>query len=45
MKEDLLFQELISKISSEFTGLFGDEFENSIQNCLAEIGNYFTKVS
>ncbi len=41
MKEDLLFQELISKISSKFTGLFGDEFENAIQDILAEIGLYF----
>ncbi len=41
MKENLPFQELIIKISTKFTGLFGDEFENAIQDSLAEIGLYF----
>ncbi|MCK5703704.1 MAG: sigma 54-interacting transcriptional regulator, partial [Cyclobacteriaceae bacterium] len=41
MKENLPFQELIIKISAKFTGLFGEEFENAIQDSLAEIGLYF----
>ena len=41
IKEHLLFQELISKISAKFTGLYGVEFEQAIQDSLAEIGKYF----
>lgn len=41
MKENLPFQELIINISTKFTGLFGEEFENAIQDSLAEIGQYF----
>ena len=41
MKENLPFQELIIKISATFTGLFGEEFENAIQDSLVEIGLYF----
>jgi hypothetical protein len=41
IKEHLLFQELISKISAKFTGLYGVEFEQAIQDSLAKIGKYF----
>lgn len=35
------FQELITRISTRFIGLTGDEFEQTIQDTLAEIGRYF----
>ncbi len=41
LKEYLLFQELVSSVSSKFTGLSGVEFEQAIQDTLAEIGSYF----
>ena len=41
INERLLFQDLISKISAKFTGLFGVDFEQAIQDSLAEIGKYF----
>lgn len=41
IEEHLLFQGLISNISAKFTGLYGVEFEQAIQDSLAEIGKYF----
>ncbi len=41
LEERLRFQGLISRITTTFTGLFGAEFEDAIQDALAEIGQYF----
>ncbi len=41
VEERLRFQELISRISTKFIGLSGIEFEQAIQDALAEIGRYF----
>ncbi|MBW1753118.1 MAG: sigma 54-interacting transcriptional regulator, partial [Deltaproteobacteria bacterium] len=41
LKDHLRFQELVAKISTKFTGLYGIEFEQAIQGTLAEIGRYF----
>jgi transcriptional regulator with GAF, ATPase, and Fis domain len=41
LEESLRFQELVSKISTKFIGLSGIEFEQAIQDALAEIGRYF----
>jgi len=40
-EEHLRFQELVSRISTKFIGLSGAEFEQAIQDTLAEIGGYF----
>jgi formate hydrogenlyase transcriptional activator len=39
--ERMRFQELISRIATKFTGLSGTEFEQAIQDALADIGGYF----
>ena len=41
LKKQIEFQQLVSQISTEFTGLSGAEFEEAIQNSLAVIGGYF----
>ena len=41
LKNQIEFQQLVSQISTEFTGLSGAEFEEAIQNSLAVIGGYF----
>ena len=41
LKDRLGFQELVARISKEFIGLYGVEFEQAIQGALAEIGRYF----
>ncbi|MBW7992169.1 MAG: PAS domain-containing protein, partial [Planctomycetes bacterium] len=41
LEEHLRFEELVSRISTKFIGLSGVEFEQSIQDALAEIGRYF----
>ncbi len=41
LKKHIEFQELVSRISSKFVGLSGDEFERNIHDSLAEIGRYF----
>jgi PAS domain S-box-containing protein len=41
LEERLRFQELIARIATKFIGLSGVEFEQAIQNTLAEIGGYF----
>jgi len=41
LKDRLGFQELVARISKEFIGLYGVEFEHAIQGTLAEIGRYF----
>ena len=41
LKKHVEFQELVSRISSRFTGLSGVEFEQAIHDALAQIGGYF----
>jgi PAS domain S-box-containing protein len=41
LEERFRFQELVAGISTKFIGLSGVEFEQSIQDTLAEIGRYF----
>lgn len=41
LEKEAEFKQLVSRISSKFTGLSGVEFENAIENSLVEIGSYF----
>ena len=41
LKKNAEFKQLVSRISTKFTGLSGVEFEHAIQDNLVEIGNYF----
>ena len=41
LEEHLRFEELVAGISTKFIGLSGVEFEQAIQDSLAEIGRYF----
>ncbi|MCK5105444.1 MAG: PAS domain S-box protein, partial [Cyclobacteriaceae bacterium] len=41
LKKNAEFKQLVSRISTKFTGLSGVEFEHAIQDNLAEIGRYF----
>ena len=41
LEERLRFKELVSGISQKFIGLSGVEFEQAIQDTLAEVGSYF----
>jgi transcriptional regulator with GAF, ATPase, and Fis domain len=41
LKKHSEFQNLVSRISNKFVGLSGIEFEQTIQETLAEIGRYF----
>ena len=41
LKEDVVFQKLVSRISTRFAGLSGVEFEQAIHHSLEEIGYYF----
>jgi transcriptional regulator with GAF, ATPase, and Fis domain len=41
LEQDILFQDLVSRISAKFIGLTGNDFEQAIQKALSEIGRYF----
>lgn len=41
LEEHFRFQELVSRISQKFIGLSGVEFEQTIQDTLAQVGSYF----